>query len=541
METLRYLQIVVCLFSLSLATSQNAEFWNQEAQDSLKEAIRLTERNVNTAKNIVLFLGDGMSIETLTAARILKGQLAGGLGEDAKLAVEDFPHFGLAKTYSTNKQVPDSAATATAYLCGVKTKTGVLGVDDRVERGDCVSSLGGEVKSILEMAQEAGKSVGFVTTTTLTHASPGALYAKVPDRKWQSDMDIPRGERNLGCVDMAQQFVSNNNIQVALGGGRMKFMSRINRDPEYPSMPGSRIDGRNLIQEWINNKPDQDRAHYVWNEADFNKIDPEQTDYLLGLFEYSLMKFDIRRDNDTGGEPSIAEMTDKAIRILSKNPNGFFLFVEGGRIDHGHHFGVANLALTETVAMDKAIDVALGLVDTEETLVMVTSDHAHTFKMAGYSARGNPILGKSDGRSTDLGSYTTVGYMNGPGAIISSLSYRLLGRRPPVTDANTGRPFYLPQAVVPTFLETHGGDDVAIFAIGPMSHLVHGVHEQNYVSHVMQRAACIGYYADNCQPVQAAAGDDDFGTLSDATALRVDAKLGILLVFSVLLALVKIA
>lgn len=62
----------------------------------------------------------------------------------------------------------------------------------------------------------------------------------------------------------------------------MKFMSRVNRDPEYPSMPGSRIDGRNLIQEWINNKPDPDRAQYVWNEADFNKIDPEQTDYLLG-------------------------------------------------------------------------------------------------------------------------------------------------------------------------------------------------------------------------------------------------------------------
>ncbi|XP_041457233.1 alkaline phosphatase-like [Lytechinus variegatus] len=538
METYHYLQLAVCLFLSSLATSQNADYWNQEAQSSLRDAIRLTERNVDTAKNVILFLGDGMSIETLTAARILKGQQAGGLGEDAKLAVEDFPHFGLAKTYSTDKQVPDSAATATAYLCGVKTKKGVLGIDDRVERGDCVSSLGGEVKSILEMAQEAGKSVGFVTTTTITHASPGALYAKVPDRKWQSDMDIPLKERNLGCVDMAKQFVSNNNIQVALGGGRMKFMSRANRDPEYPSLPGTRIDGRNLIQEWVNNKPDPDRAKYVWNEADFNQIDPEQTDYLLGLFEYGLMKFDIRRNNDTAGEPSIAEMTDKAIRILSKNPKGFFLFVEGGRIDHGHHFGVASLALTETVAMDKAIDVALGLVDIKETMVMVTSDHAHTFKMAGYAERGNPILGRADGRATDLGSYTTLGYMNGPGAIISSLSYRLLGRRPPVTDSNTGRMLYLQQAIVPMITETHGGDDVAIFAVGPMAHLVHGVHEQNYVSHVMQRAACIGFYADNdCQGLPAADVHGDGG----ATALGRDATLHILIFISVVMALVKVA
>ncbi|XP_054748148.2 alkaline phosphatase-like isoform X1 [Lytechinus pictus] len=538
METHHYLQLAVCLFLSSLATSQNAEYWNQEAQSSLSDAIRLTERNVDTAKNIILFLGDGMSIETLTAARILKGQQAGGLGEDAKLAVEDFPHFGLAKTYSTDKQVPDSAATATAYLCGVKTKKGVLGIDDRVERGDCVSSLGGEVISILEMAQEAGKSVGLVTTTTITHASPGALYAKVPDRKWQSDMDIPLKERNLGCVDMAKQFVSNNNIQVALGGGRMKFMSRANRDPEYPSLPGTRIDGRNLIQEWVNNKPDPDRVKYVWNEADFNQIDPEQTDYLLGLFEYGLMKFDIRRNNDTAGEPSIAEMTDKAIRILSKNPKGFFLFVEGGRIDHGHHFGVASLALTETVAMDKAIDVALGLVDIKETMVMVTSDHAHTFKMAGYAERGNPILGRADGRATDLGSYTTLGYMNGPGAIISSLSYRLLGRRPPVTDSNTGRMLYMQQAIVPMITETHGGDDVAIFAVGPMSHLVHGVHEQNYVSHVMQRAACIGFYADNnCQGIPAADVHGDGG----ATALGRDATLCILLFISVVVAVVKIA
>ncbi|XP_071496808.1 alkaline phosphatase-like, partial [Diadema antillarum] len=511
------------LLSLSLLLFPGADYWNSQAQASIQDAIRMQERNAGTAKNIILFLGDGMSIETLTAARIMKGQQAGGLGEDAKLAVEEFPHFGLAKTYSTNRQVPDSAATATAYLCGVKTKTGVLGIDDRVERGDCLSSLGGEVQSILEMAQEAGKSVGFVTTTTVTHASPGALYAKVPDREWQSDMSIPRDQRGLGCIDMAQQFINNNNIQVALGGGRRQFLSRADRDPEYPSIPGTRIDGRNLIQEWIINKPDPNKAKYVWNEPDFAAIDPEETDYLIGLFSYNLMSFDILRPNDTGGEPSIAEMTDKAIRILRKNPNGYFLFVEGGRIDHGHHFGIANLALTETVAMDKAIDVALDMVNTEDTLVMVTSDHAHTFKMAGNAQRGNPILGLAEDRALDYGSYTTLGYMNGPGAIVSSLSYRVLGRRPRATESRSERKLYFQQALVPKFTETHGGDDVAIFAVGPMSHLVHGVHEQNYVMHVMQRAACLGTYADDCAggiDGGNAFGDDTIGIYSAGHSLN---------------------
>ena len=108
------------------------------------------------------------------------------------------------------------------------------------------------------------------------------------------------------------------------------------------------------------------------------------------------MKYEADRANDTGGEPSISEMTRKAIELLQKNPKGFYLMVEGGRIDHAHHAGNAYRALTDTIAMAEAVKVALEMTDDKETLVIVTADHSHTMTIAGYPSRGNPILGKAD-------------------------------------------------------------------------------------------------------------------------------------------------
>jgi alkaline phosphatase len=208
-------------------------------------------------------------------------------------------------------------------------------------------------------------------------------------------------------------------------------------------------------------------------------------------------------------------MTAVALSILERNPKGFFLMVEGGRIDHGHHSGNAYRALTETVEFSNAVRVALEATDSDDTLIIVTADHGHVFTMAGYPTRGNDILGKvvsndprgepAKGYSHDsLGRpYTTLGYQNGPGARSAvlegktgpmhpqqeALGVRGEGKgRPDLTDVDTADPDFLQEAAVPFHYETHGGEDVAVYALGPGSDLFHGVQEQHYLYHAMVEA-----------------------------------------------------
>lgn len=125
------------------------------------------------AKNVVLFVGDGMGISTITAARILAGQQAGNSGEENRLSFETFPETGLIKTYNVNSQTPDSAGTMSAMMTGVKTDISVFGVDEHVEADDCASAHGRELLSLLDIAELAGAATGVISTARLTHATPG--------------------------------------------------------------------------------------------------------------------------------------------------------------------------------------------------------------------------------------------------------------------------------------------------------------------------------------------------------------------------------
>ncbi|XP_078683100.1 alkaline phosphatase-like [Branchiostoma floridae x Branchiostoma belcheri] len=498
-------------------------FWNNMAKNSIQDALQI-QRNHNTkiAKNVVMFLGDGMGVVTVTSARILKGQKAGNPGEETVLAMDTLPHVALSKTYNIDAQTPDSAATATAYLCGVKAAYATVGVDGRALVKDCASSKGAEVPSILAVAESAGKSTGVVTTTRLTHATPAAAYAHSAYRQWEADSDLPDEAVRNGCKDIAAQLVDDNpGIEVILGGGRRSFHA--GADPEYPADPGSnglRSDGRDLVQAWLDGKT---AARYVWNGTDFRTVNPQTTDYLLGLFEASHMKYMTDRDDSATEEPTLAEMTRKAIQILQKNANGFFLLVEGGRIDHGHHEGKAVKALNEAVAFDDAIQVAKDMLNLDESLIVVTADHAHTVSLGGWdTARGNDIFGKLDPdfylesenayAVVDRKPYTALQYGTGPGHNISHA-------RQDITNVNTGDPNYLQQTAVPMVSESHGAEDVAIFADGPMAHLFHGVHEQNYIAHVMKYAACLGEYAQDCDREERAASGSARGSFSIAAVL----------------------
>ncbi|XP_071487100.1 alkaline phosphatase-like [Diadema antillarum] len=505
-KLLAVLTIVLSTFQVLAASQiQDAFHWHVKGQAALEEALQRQRLNLNVAKNIIFFLGDGMDVTTTTAARIRKGQLNGETGEEASLHFEYFPHVGLVKTYNTDRQVPDSAGTATAYLCGVKSKFGTLGVDDRVERGKCSSIEGAAVDSIMIDSLRAGKNTGFVTTARVTHASPAALYAHTPERRWENDHDLDSDTVREGCKDIALQLIENGkNFNVIMGGGRRELTHRSVEDPEYDGDYGQRRDGRNLVNDWLADK-DPMRAHYVWNLRDFNRIDPVETDHLIGLFQPSHMKYEADRSWDRAGEPSLAQMTEKAIRILQKNKKeGFFLFVEGGRIDHGHHDGMARDALTETLAMDDAVGAALRLTSSEDTLIIVTADHAHVMTMAGYPSRGNPILGLEDHYLADDDlPYSTLSYANGPGAKNLKLSFRKYGARENLTTVETDVTGYRQQALVPFDEETHGGQDVMVYAHGPMAHLFHGVQEQSYIPLAVRYAACIGGETEHCTHGQA--------------------------------------
>ncbi|XP_063057276.1 alkaline phosphatase, intestinal, tandem duplicate 1 isoform X2 [Engraulis encrasicolus] len=435
----------------------------------------------------------GMGVSTVSAARILRGQLEGRSGEETVLAMDSFPYLALSKTYSVDKQVADSASTATAYHCGVKANGKTLGLSANAVAYECNTTFGNEVYSVLHRAKAQGKSVGIVTTTRVQHASPAAAYAHSVSRSWYSDADMPSSARRQGCVDIATQLVTNTDIDVILGGGRMYMSPKGTPDPEYPtsnSRKGDRKDKKNLINMWLNARKGKN-AQYVWHKDQFDAVDVKTTDCLMGLFEAKDMRFEVFRNRTR--DPSIVDMTEKAIQILSKNPKGFFLFVEGGRIDHGHHDGVAKLALTETVMFDRAVHRASQLTDESETLTVVTADHSHVFTFGGNTPRGNPIFGLAPRKAEDRLPYTSILYANGPGYL------HVNGSRGNVTAVDYFDEEYMQQSAVPLDAETHGGEDVAIYAKGPMAHLFHGVKEQHYIAHAMAYAACLEPYTD-CPP-----------------------------------------
>ena len=436
-------------------------------------------------RNVILFIGDGMGISTVTAARILAGQLAGGSGEEHSLSFERFPHVALVKTYNTDMQVPDSAGTMTAMVTGRKTRAGVLSIGPAVQRGDCAGSLKDSLTTLLELAEASGYATGVVSTATITHATPGAAYAHAADRAWEHDAAMPAEALAAGCVDIARQMVEfpgGDGVDVMLGGGRSHFLPREQVDPEYGEATGSRADGRDLVNAWLNGGQNRE---YVWNRAQFETLDASAVRQVLGLFEPSHMQFEADRVASGKSEPALAAMTGFAVDLLGANSKGFFLIAEGGRIDHGHHFGNAHRALTDAIAFDAAVARALAMTDARNTLIVVTADHSHTFTISGYPRRGNPILGKVESAPGELAldgnglPYTTLGYANGPG-------YR--EQPPDLTGIDTEARDFQQIAGVQMDMETHAGEDVAAYANGLGASGLGGVIEQNEIYEVLFNA-----------------------------------------------------
>lgn len=473
-----------------LPATQTDSQWFKDSAANVVAKVQAQAETKKNAKNVILFVGDGMGVSTLTAARILQGQQQAGNqgGEENFLSFESFPHTALVKTYNTNQQTPDSAGTMTAMATGVKTKAGIISISDTSLRGNCLSSKGNELISLVDLANAKGLSTGIVTTARLTHATPAATYAKTPERDWEGDSNLPAEAVANGCRDIATQLVMRdqaNALTVALGGGRSYFLPSSVTDGENKA--GKRKDGKDLTKAWIDNFS---KAAYVWDKKGFDAIDTANTDHLLGLFNPSHMEFEADRADDIGGEPSLTEMTAKSLEILKKNDKGYLLIVESGRIDHGHHAGNANRALTDAIELSNAVKVAMDATNSDDTLIMVTADHSHVFTIAGFPQRGNPILGlvkTTDGSlllASDGKPYTTLAYTNGPGAVV--------GVRDDLTSVDTQDKNFMQQALIPMGSETHAGEDISLHARGPGSNLAQGVIEQNVIFHMINQAQQLG-------------------------------------------------
>ncbi|OQV22516.1 Alkaline phosphatase [Hypsibius exemplaris] len=478
--------VFLLLLSDRRVASEDPETWWSIGQEELRETLR-TVRNVNKAKNVVVFVGDGMGVTTVTAARILQGQLKGASGEEGYLYFEKFPHTGLLKAYSNNMQVSESSASGTALFSGQKVNSDTVGLSSKATPKQCRGSQEFSIDGLLQWAQANGKSTGAVTTTRVTHSTPAGLYAHCANEDWEADTDIPSSEQDGHCKDVATQLVETspgNRLDVLMGGGWTKFLPNVPNAVDGPTMKsGCRADGRNLIEEWLAEKRRRGGNHsFVDSRESLLQVDPK-TDSLLGLFSAGAMNPKLGRA-ESSTEPELKEMAVKAVEILAKNPNGYFLMVEGGLIDDSHHRGLAARALHETIAFAETVQAVDAITNSNDTLLIVVADHSHALIFTGYQKRGTSILGFGSRKLTDQKPFTSLLYLSGKG------SSGDVPRRNISAD-NTTAPDYQQQAFLPTPWAMHLGEDVPIFAKGPWSHLFVGVHEQHYVAHAINYAACL--------------------------------------------------
>lgn len=441
-----------------------------------------------TPKNILFFLGDGMGMTTMTAARIYK------VGEDGELTMDTLPETAFIKTFSANAQVTDSAPSMAAYMTGVKMNNEVISMSaetsayDPVTLKDYISGAdttcpstgnGKPVTTLLELAKVAGMGTGVITTTRITHATPAATYSHICHRDGENTIAaqmVPGGNGYNAAL--------SDGVDVFMGGGLRHFLPK-------ETTGSSRTDSRDLVAEMK-----AKGYSYAASRSDFDKL--PASGKLLGLFTFSHMSYDL--DRDAAREPSLAEMTTRSIDQLKSNSKGFFLMVEGGRIDHALHETTARKALQDTVAFDDAIKTGIDKMkvidpDLKNTLIVVTADHDHTLVLNGYAARtgkttdANPgVLGLLrsyiDGAlGKDMGGnpFSIIGFGNGENRPLA---------RTALTDTQVFDKNYHQEATIPTSAgsETHGGADVFLGAMGKGADSFSGVMDNTAVFGLLRKA-----------------------------------------------------
>jgi alkaline phosphatase len=469
------------------------------------------------AKNVILFIGDGLSVGHRTAARILsKGMKEGRYG--GELAIDDMPHMALISTSGTDSVVTDSANAMSAYTTGHKSCVNALGVYCARNKNTLdhprVETLGELVKR-----RGNGMALGVVTNTEIEDATPAGMVAHT--------------RRRADYNDIVDQFWDVK-PDVMMGGGSPNFLPK--------STTGSkRGDDKNYVSLFS-----EAGWRFVPTKADLMAAASDaKTTKLLGLFNTAnvdgaldlkiLKKGSVERFPD---QPDVAEQTKAAIEVLSRNPNGFVLMVESGRIDKYSHSLDPERAIYDTIMLDNAVKAAKDWAgDRNDTLIVVVGDHAHPVSIVGTYDDNRP----GDLLRDKLGVYAEAGFPNypapGPDGYPSSVdvSKRLafvFGAYPDWCD--TGKPHLegenVPAIATPerksTFVANtqycqqplavrregnlppdinsgvHSADDVVLTAMGPGAEMFRGRLDNTRVFRIMTTA--LGFGSEGAQAASGA-------------------------------------
>lgn len=293
-----------------------------------------------TPKYVFYFIGDGMASSQRQVSEYYLKEKTGN--PEAKLVMNDMPIAGITTTHSANSIITDSAASATALASGVKTNSGAIGVDTQ----------GVPVKTLLERAAEKGMKTGVITTTRLTHATPASFVAKNESRNNEADI----------AVDMA-----NAPVNFYAGGGYSYFIGS-------GEQGSKRTDDRNLVSELKG----KGFTTFIGKDSvnAFNSFQPGGGSKVFASFTASHLPYEIDRQR-TMDTPSLSEITYKGIKALSQSDKGFFMMVEGGRIDMASHAQDVTGTVLDTLEFDSAIAKAMDFYKKhpDDTLIVVVGDH----------------------------------------------------------------------------------------------------------------------------------------------------------------------
>ncbi|MFC4402464.1 alkaline phosphatase [Gracilibacillus xinjiangensis] len=390
-------------------------------------------------ENVIYMIPDGFSPDYAANYRTYKGEEA----------VWDRHLKGMFTTYSANADITDSAAAGTAMATGVKTNNGVVGLDTE----------GNELTSILDAAEEDGKSSGLVATSTITHATPASFIANVDSRNNETEI--------------ARQYIESE-VDVLLGGGQNMFL---------PEEEGGNQEDRDLIEEAV-------EAGFTYTDTrddlldSVEDIDVNDGDRLLGLFAEAALSPELHRGETE--EPSLAEMTKASIDILKEDKDGFFLMVEGSQIDWAGHANDAAWAMSDVAAFEEAVQVALEFAEEDgKTLVIVAGDH-DTGGMTTGSGASSGINADVLNEVTATGAYIAAqlneDLTNTKAIVEQYIPFGLTEEEVQFIQAADNAEIAINTVVsnhagVGWTSTNHTGADIAIYAYGPQSEKFVGFHD----------------------------------------------------------------
>ncbi|MBA3650707.1 MAG: alkaline phosphatase [Chthoniobacterales bacterium] len=386
---------------------------------------------------IVLFIGEGLTPDRIAATRLYAG------GANARLALESLPAVALLSNYSQDFAVPDEAAAATTLATGVKVNNRSLGVGPNDKR----------LASIIDLARANGRAIGLVTNGRLTNPTAAAFYAT-----------------GQGEADLARQLADDQKIDIVLGGGGSSFL------PEAKS--GERTDGRDLVLEMRRNG-----YEIVRTKGELENIPQWRRPRLLGIFSDREMAFG--NEIAAGSEqPSLADMTRRAIELLQWNTGGYLLIVDAdlmrtaARANHGER------TLAETLELDQAIATANRYVGANSTLLV-----AGNLGIGGLSLNGTPF--RRDSGVALLGVNSSgepaLTWATGPNGIPPAntpLGSETEEAAPPAESPNTPEVQEPAAAFAPAARNTV--DDVLAAGRGPGTESLHGFLDNTVIFKIIE-------------------------------------------------------